>query len=97
MTQDTQSGDLVRTRTLVEWKLPLSWILGGVAAIVLAAVGLYYQVGAQGETLKDVKEQLKSLQIAINAGNNQAMTLAGEIAILKFRIENLESDRKAAR
>ena len=78
-------------------KLPLTWLLGVAFAIVAGGFGLYHQIGSQGETLKDVKDQIKDLKITVNAGNNQAMTLAGEIAILKFRIENLESDRKAGR
>lgn len=95
---ETQPGDLPRVRTLVEWKLPLPWILGVLAVFAGAAIGLYYQVGSQGEALKDVKEQLKSIQISINAGNTQSMTLAGEIAILKFRIENLENvDRRTSK
>jgi len=43
-----------------------------------------------------MKDQLKDMKISINAGNNQAMTLAGEIAILKFRIENLEAEKRSA-
>lgn len=97
MSNDTQPGELPRVRTLVEWKLPLSWLLGVLGIFAAFAIGLIFQVWGQGETLKDMKDQLKDMKISINAGNNQAMTLAGEIAILKFRIENLEADRKAAR
>jgi len=97
MNQDTQPGDLPKARTLVEWKLPLSWILGVVGVFAAFAIGLIFQIGSQGETLKDMKDQLKDMKIAINAGNNQAMTLAGEIAILRFRVETLETNQKAAR
>jgi len=97
MSQDTQPGDLLKARTLVEWKLPLSWILGVIGVFAAFAIGLIFQIGSQGETLKDMKDQLKDMKISINAGNNQAMTLAGEIAILRFRVETLEADRKAAR
>ena len=97
MTQETQPGDLPRGSRVIDMKLPLTWLLGVAFAIVAGGFGLYHQIGSQGETLKDVKDQIKDLKITVNAGNNQAMTLAGEIAILKFRIENLESDRKAGR
>ncbi|MGJ7500062.1 hypothetical protein ACSFBF_06855 [Variovorax sp. ZT5P49] len=82
---------------VIDLKLPLTWLLGVAFAIVAGGFGLYHQIGSQGETLKDMKDQIKDLKITVNAGNSQAMTLAGEIAILKFRIENLESDRKAMR
>lgn len=97
MSEDTQPGDLPRVRTLVEWKLPLPWILGVIGAFAIAAMGLYYQVGTLIETQKDMKEQFKALQIAVNSGNSQATTLAGQIEILKFRIEALEAERKASR
>jgi len=94
---ETQPGDLARITRVIDMKLPLSWILGVAALFIAGAFGIYYQVGSQGETLKDMKDQLKDLKIAINAGNNQAMTLSGEIAILRFRVETIEADRKAQR
>ncbi len=97
MSQDTQPGELSRTRTVVEWKLPLPWILGVIGMFAGAAIGLYYQVGALTENSKEMKDQLKALQIAVNSGNSQSMTLAGEIAILRFRVETLEAERRGGR
>lgn len=99
MNQDTQPGDL-QSRSVprfVDARVSLTWLLSAAAVIVSGGFGLYHQIGSQGETLKDVKDQLKDLKIAFNAGNSQAATIQGEIAILKFRLENLESERKASR
>lgn len=95
MTQETQPGDLARVTRVIDMKLPLTWLLSVAVTIVAGGFGLYHQIGSQGETLKDMKDQIKDLKITVNAGNSQAMTLAGEIAILKFRIENLESDKRS--
>jgi hypothetical protein len=94
---DTQPADLPRGVRVIDMKLPLTWLLSVAVTIIAGGFGLYHQIGSQGETLKDMKDQIKDLKITVNAGNSQATTLAGEIAILKFRVENLESDRKASR
>lgn len=97
MDRDTQPGELPRLSKIVEMKLPLTWLLGVAFMIVAGGFGLYQQVGSQGEVLKELKDQLKDLKITVNAGNSQAATIQGEIAILKFRIENIEADKRASR
>lgn len=97
MQQDTQPGDLPRLSKVIDLKLPLTWLLGVASMIIVGGFGLYQQVGSQSETLKEMKDQLKDLRITVNAGNSQAATIQGEIAILRFRVETLEADRKAAR
>lgn len=97
MSMDTQPGELPRISKIVEMKLPLTWLLGVAFMIVAGGFGLYQQVGNQGETLKELKDQLKDLKITVNAGNGQAATIQGEIAILKFRIENIEADKRSSR
>lgn len=95
MSNETQPGELQRgPARYVDARVSLTWLLSVAFVIVSGGFGLYHQIGGQGDTLKDMKEQIKGLTITVNAGNNHATTLAGEIAILKFRIENLESDRK---
>lgn len=93
--RDTQPGDLPRISKIVEMKLPLTWLLGVASMIVAGGFGLYQQVGNQGETLKELKDQLKDLKITVNAGNTQASTVQGELAILRFRVETLEADKRS--
>ncbi|HJR31048.1 MAG TPA: hypothetical protein VJ889_20230 [Pseudomonas sp.] len=97
MERDTQPGELPRLSKIVEMKLPLTWLLGVAFMIVAGGFGLYQQVGSQGEVLKELKDQLKDLKITVNAGNSQAATIQGEIAILRFRIETIESDKRSGR
>ena len=45
----------------------------------------------------DVKQLVRDvgdLQITVKAGNSQATTIAGEIALLRYRVENLEADKR---
>ena len=94
MTNETQPGDFPRGARIIDMKLPLTWLLSVGAVIVVGGFGLYHQLGSQGETLKAVQGDIKDLRIAVQSGNQATTTLAGEIAILKFRVENLEADRR---
>lgn len=55
-----------------------------------AFVSMYFQLG-------QLREDMTDLKITVKSGNSQAATLQGEIAILKFRVETIEADRKANR
>jgi len=98
VSQDTQPTDLPRgIPRFVDARVSLTWMLSVAAVLVTGGFGLYHQIGSQSETLKDMKDQIKDLKITVNAGNSQTMTLSGEIAILRFRVETIEADRKAGR
>lgn len=97
MERDTQPGDLPRLSKVIDLKLPLTWLIGVASMIIVGGFGLYQQVGSQSETLKEMKEQLKDLRITVNAGNGQTATIQGQIEILKFRLDNLESDKRATK
>jgi hypothetical protein len=86
---DTQPGDLPRVTRIIDMKLPLTWLLGVAFAFAAAFASMYFKLGQLGEDMTDLK-------ITVKAGNGQAATIQGELAILKFRIENLESDKRSA-
>jgi hypothetical protein len=90
MSQDTQPGDLGRVTRVIDVKLPLTWLLGVAFAAFAAFASIYFRVGQLGEDMTDLK-------IAVKAGNGSQASIQGEMAILKFRIETLESDKKAAK
>lgn len=90
MAQDTQPGDLPRLSKVIDLKLPLNWLLTVAFSLALLIGGMYFKLVQLGEDMTDLK-------IAVKAGNGQAATIQGEMAILKFRIENLESDKRNAR
>lgn len=88
MAQDTQPGDLPRITRIIDMKLPLNWLLTVAFSLALLIGGMYFKLVQLGEDMTDLK-------IAVKAGNGTSSTIQGEMAIMKFRIENLESDRRA--
>jgi len=88
MSQDTQPGELPRLSKVIDLKLPLNWLLTVAFSLALLIGGMYFKLVQLGEDMTDLK-------ISVKAGNGQAATIQGELAILKFRIENLESDKRA--
>lgn len=85
--RDTQPGDLPRLSKVIDLKLPLNWLLTVAFSLALLIGGMYFKLVQLGEDMTDLK-------ISVKAGNGQAATIQGELAILKFRIENLESDKR---
>ena len=87
---DSQPGELSRLSRVIDLKLPLTWLLGVAFAAFAAFASMYFKLGQLGEDMTDLK-------ISVKAGNGQAATIQGEIAILKFRIENLEIEKRSAK
>ena len=88
MTQDTQPGEL-RVSRMIDMKLPLPWLLSVAGALALALGGIFFKVG-------QLQEDTAELKIAVKAGNSSTTTVQGELAILRFRVETLEAERRAA-
>lgn len=88
--QDTQPGDLPRLSKVIDLKLPLNWLLTVAFSLALLIGGMYFKLVQLGEDMTDLK-------ITVKAGNNQATTIQGELAILKFRIENLEAEKRSGK
>ena len=90
MSQDTQPGELSRVTRIIDMKLPLPWLLGAAFAFAAAFASMFFKLDELGRDVSDLK-------ITVKAGNNQASTVQGELAILKFRIENIEADKRAGK
>ncbi len=82
--QDTRDTGPALWR-MIDFKIPLIWLLGGFAAMAYGGISMHFQ-------LAEVSRRMIDLQITVNAGNTQNVTLAGEIALVKFRLEHLESE-----
>jgi hypothetical protein len=87
MPQDTQPGEL-RVSRMIDFKVPLSGILAAAFSLAALIGGMYFKMGQLGEDMAELK-------IAVKAGNTSQATVQGELAILKFRIENLEAEKRA--
>lgn len=85
MTQE-QQPDLKVTR-VIDFRIPLPWLLSGLVVVGWALVSMWFSVN---QLVRDVGD----LQITVKAGNSQATTISGEIALLRYRVENLEADKR---
>lgn len=84
---DSRLENVARITKIVDTKLPITWILGSAFAFALLIGGMYFQ-------LKQLSEDMTDLKIAVKAGNGSQASIQGELAILRFRIETIEADRK---
>ena len=81
-----QQQDLKVTR-VIDFRIPLPWLLGILITLGGGLVTMYFDV-------KQLVRDVGDLQITVKAGNSQATTIAGEIALLRYRVENLEADKR---
>lgn len=83
--QQQQSQE--RVARVIDLRVPLPWLLGIGGSVGWALVSMYFSVN---QLVRDVAD----LQITVKSGNTQVITLAGEIALLRFRVENLETQSR---
>ncbi|MCW5648342.1 MAG: hypothetical protein KIS62_01215 [Ramlibacter sp.] len=79
-----------RITRIVDFRIPLPYLLTGAVVVVWALIGQYF---AMQQLQRDVAE----LQITLKVGNSQSAAALGEIALLKYRVENLENNRPGSR
>jgi hypothetical protein len=70
---------------MVDFKIPLIWLIGGFILALTAAINMYYQ-------LQEVSKGVAALTITVNAGNNTNIALAGKQALLEFRLNTTEAE-----
>lgn len=87
MSQTDEGNESVRSTKIVDVRLPLPYLISGTLSIALLITSMWFKVDELGRNMSD-------MQITLKAGNSQAVTMAGELALLRYRIENLESDRR---
>lgn len=86
MSLDTQPGEL-RISRMIDFRIPVWSILSAAAFLAVVIGGMYFQ-------LNKLSEDMSELKIAVKSGNTSQNTVQGELAILRFRVETLESDRR---
>lgn len=85
MSQDTPPE---RVSRIVDVRIPLWGLLTALGGGAYFIISMYFTMN---QMAKDVTE----LQITVKAGNTQVTTLAGEQALLRFRMENIEGEIRA--
>lgn len=83
MPEEIQEVKLAR---VIDFKILLPWLLGGVTAIAWAVISMYFAVQTLIASMAD-------LQITVKSGNVSSSVLAGEVSLLKFRITNIEAEQ----
>jgi hypothetical protein len=80
----------LKVTRVIDFRIPLPWLLSGLILVGWALVSMWFSLN---QLVRDVAD----LQITVKAGNGQAVTIAGEIALLRYRVENLEADKRLPR
>lgn len=96
MSYDSRPGDLPgqKVTRVIDMKLPLTWLLGVASMLIAGGFGMYYKLENQSEAIKNVQTDIKDVKISVQAGNQATATVQGELAILRFRVENLEAEKR---
>lgn len=76
-----------RVTRVIDFKIPLHWLLGVCGIIGWAIVSMYFSVAQLVRTVDD-------LQITVKSGNTSVVAVAGELSLLKFRTTNTEDATK---
>ena len=74
-------------RRIVDLKIPLTWLLGVAGFLGWALISMYFSLNQLVTTVTD-------LQITVKSGNNSVAAVAGELALQKFRLQNVEDAAK---
>lgn len=85
MSDDNQQEQ--RVSRVIDFRIPLPWLLGVMGVVGWGLVSMWFMV-------KQLTRDVSDLQITVKAGNGQAVTVAGELALLRYRVENIEADRR---
>ncbi|MBD9407140.1 hypothetical protein IB236_17480 [Acidovorax sp. ACV02] len=87
MSEQSSSTPTDRIHRVIDLRIPLPYLLSGVMVVLWALISMYFSVN---QLVRDVGD----LQITVKSGNSQSTTLAGEIAILRWRVDSLEGVRR---
>ena len=72
-----------RVTRVIDFRIPLPWLIGGVLGICWSLISMYFSVNALVKTVND-------LQIDVKAGNNSVVSVVGELALIKYRLTDVE-------
>lgn len=81
MTEATEPAE--RVTRVIDFRIPLPYLITGLAAVSWALISMWFAVG---QLVKTVEE----LQITVKSGNSSVVAVAGELALQKFRLTNVE-------
>ena len=74
----------------IEFKIPLPWLLTGIIGVIWTLISMYF-------TLVTLVASVNELQASIKAFNQISISLTGDLALLRYRIDALEPEVRALR
>ena len=86
---DTNMSEAEKGPRIIDTKLPLSWLIGTAGTIVISLTIMYANVN---RLIVEVNE-LQSTMKTWSAQNSQ---ISREVAVLQWRVENFEADKRRA-
>lgn len=86
--QEQQKAQQMRLpRVVVDFKIPLPWLLGGAGVLFWGLIGMWFKLAALAENVAE-------LQINVKAGTATTIQYASEQTLIKYRLEKLEAERE---
>lgn len=85
MSDNQTPRDSERISRIVDVRIPLWGLLTALTTAAYFLISMYF-------TTIQTAQNVSELQITVKAGNTQVTTLAGEQALLRFRMENIEGE-----
>lgn len=83
MTPEFNADENAKVTRVIDFRIPLPWLLTGVAGVSWGLISMWFSVNQLVRTVDD-------LQITVKSGNTSVVAVAGELALLKFRLSNAE-------
>ncbi|HYE71195.1 MAG TPA: hypothetical protein VD932_06715 [Aquabacterium sp.] len=80
----TDEGQARLPRVVVDFKLPLPWLIGGALVIAWGLISMFFKLSA-------VSENVDELKATVKASTAVTTQFAGEQALIKYRVEKLEA------
>ncbi|MFO1268539.1 MAG: hypothetical protein U1F25_13590 [Rubrivivax sp.] len=94
---ETKPGDLVGQdaagRVRIDRVIPLPWLLGGIGAIAVQGMALYYSQQQTGDTVRKIESRLDALVSLQGTSQIADAELRAEVRELRRRIESMEARR----
>lgn len=83
MVEPTAQDADERVTRIVDLRIPLPWLLSGLGIVGWGLISMWFSVNQLVRNVDD-------LQITVKSGNTSVVAVAGELALLKFRLTNAE-------
>jgi hypothetical protein len=82
---------------MVDFRIPLPWLLAGCICAVGSLVGMYYQLQAVADSMKELSKTVKESTVATTALQLEQSRLQFRLDAVEGRLTRIEGARDATR